>query len=123
MWTALLLIALGIVPAWVAHKKKKSFFTWWIYGIVLPFIALPHSLLLHPIHPFLSPRTPKTKLRYCESCGQYPNDAAKICARCGAELAAVPDRPRHFEWEATIIVASSILIFALIWMTVRRVVG
>lgn len=123
MWTALFLIALGILPAWIAYKKQKSFFTWWAYGILLPFIALPHALLLHPVHPFLSPRTPRTSLRYCDRCGEYPNDSAKICASCGAELGPVPRQPRYFEWEAMIIVASSIAIIALVWMTVRRVIG
>jgi hypothetical protein len=123
MWTALLLIALGLLPASIAYKKHKSFFTWWLYGIVLPFIALPHALLLPPVHPFLAPRTPRTVLRYCDKCGQYPNDAATICASCGAELPTVPERRGYFEWEAAIIVGSSIAMVVVIWLAVRHIIG
>ncbi len=40
------LIFLGLLPAFLAHRKGRNFFTWWIYGATLFPIALVSSLRL-----------------------------------------------------------------------------
>ena len=37
---------LANIPARIAQKKGYSFLGWWIYGLLLFIIALPHSLSL-----------------------------------------------------------------------------
>jgi hypothetical protein len=39
-------ILLGLVPAFIAKRKNRNFFLWWIYGSLCFFIALVHSLSL-----------------------------------------------------------------------------
>lgn len=36
----------GLLPGYIAYKKGYNFFLWWLYGLALLLIALPHSLLL-----------------------------------------------------------------------------
>lgn len=45
------LVLLGLIPAYVAHKKGRSFFTWWFFGASLFPIALPMAFLLKPEGP------------------------------------------------------------------------
>lgn len=39
-------LGLGLLPAFVAQGKGRSFAVWWLYGTLLFIIALPHSMLL-----------------------------------------------------------------------------
>lgn len=39
-------ILIGLIPAWVASKKGRSFRAWWLYGIFLLPIALVHMFML-----------------------------------------------------------------------------
>jgi cytochrome c-type biogenesis protein len=53
----LLLIALavlsllGLLPAFLAHRKGRSFWTWWLFGATLFPVALPMALYLRPLTP------------------------------------------------------------------------
>ncbi len=125
MWSALALLALGLVPGWIGYRKQRSFFVWWLYGTILPMLALPHALWLPPRHPFFSPRTPRTTLRHCGACATYPSDAARICPSCGAELPSHM-RPQSFEWEMALIVAATaaiVLVCIHILLRVRAFLG
>jgi hypothetical protein len=125
MWSALALLTLGLVPAWIGWRKRKPFFVWWLYGAVLPMLALPHALWLAPRHPFLAPRTPRNTLRYCGACATYPTDAARICPSCGAELPPRASAP-SFEWEMALIVAATaaiVLVCVHVLIRVRALFG
>ena len=37
---------LGMIPAWIAERKGRSGFGWWLYGTTLFVVALPHALIL-----------------------------------------------------------------------------
>jgi len=39
-------LLLGLIPAFIAKKKGRTFITWWIYGTCLFVIALIHSLVM-----------------------------------------------------------------------------
>jgi cytochrome c-type biogenesis protein len=43
------LLLLGLIPAFIARRKGRSFFTWWFFGISFLPIALPLALLLKPL--------------------------------------------------------------------------
>jgi cytochrome c-type biogenesis protein len=43
------LLFLGLIPAIIAQKKGRSFFTWWFFGVSLLPVALPLALLLKPL--------------------------------------------------------------------------
>lgn len=40
---------LGLIPAYIASKKGKSFGNWWVYGFILFGFALFHSIFLEKI--------------------------------------------------------------------------
>src|SRR4029077_6666290 len=40
---------LGAVPAWIAERKGRSGFAWWLYGTTLFVVALPHALMLEDV--------------------------------------------------------------------------
>lgn len=42
------LVLLGLIPAFIAYRKGRSFGTWWIFGATLFPVALPMALLLTP---------------------------------------------------------------------------
>jgi cytochrome c-type biogenesis protein len=59
------LIVLGLIPAFLAYRKGRSFWTWWIFGATLPPVALPMALMLSPEvepenKPAVSAETPST---------------------------------------------------------------
>lgn len=43
-----LAVILGLIPAFLAHQKGRNFYDWWLFGIVLIFVALPAAFLIKP---------------------------------------------------------------------------
>jgi ABC-type multidrug transport system fused ATPase/permease subunit len=37
---------IGLIPAYIAHQKGRSFVLWWQYGALLFIVALPHALMM-----------------------------------------------------------------------------
>lgn len=42
MEAILLALIIGVIPAMIAKKKGRSFIGWYIYGVLLFVVALPH---------------------------------------------------------------------------------
>jgi cytochrome c-type biogenesis protein len=42
------LLFLGLLPAFLAHRKGRNFITWWFFGSTLFPVALPMALMLQP---------------------------------------------------------------------------
>ncbi|HEY8692099.1 MAG TPA: hypothetical protein VIR57_05090 [Chloroflexota bacterium] len=42
----LVLLLVGLLPAFIAFYKGRSFLIWWCYGAILPVVALPHAVHL-----------------------------------------------------------------------------
>ncbi len=76
----LLLMLLGLIPAFIAQSKGRSAFAWWIHGMLLFIVALPHALLLNPIAPSPERQTPVR--RPCPNCAEDILPAATICPFC-----------------------------------------
>ncbi len=47
-WVAVIITALiiGLIPAYIAQKKGRDFFPWYIYGVCLFFFAMIHAIVL-----------------------------------------------------------------------------
>jgi hypothetical protein len=39
-------LLVGLIPAFIAQGKGRSFVLWWIYGALIFIVALPHSLIM-----------------------------------------------------------------------------
>lgn len=49
LFGVLALAFLGLIPAYIAHRKGRSFLDWWIFGAGLFPAALPAALLIKPV--------------------------------------------------------------------------
>lgn len=77
----LLIMLLGLIPAFIAQAKGRSAFAWWIYGALLFIVALPHALLLSP-RPADASRLDKPARRPCPHCAEDILPAATLCPFC-----------------------------------------
>lgn len=44
-----ILLAVALIPAYIAKNKGRSFLNWYFYGVFLWLFALIHSILLKPL--------------------------------------------------------------------------
>jgi cytochrome c biogenesis protein CcdA len=49
LMTFLVMTSLGLIPAFIAHRKRHNFWVWWIFGATLFVFALPLAFLLEPL--------------------------------------------------------------------------
>lgn len=69
----LLALVIGFIPAMIAKKKGRSFLGWYIYGVLLFIIALPHSLIM--------------KSKYlCPYCKSNIDPEATVCPKCARDI-------------------------------------
>lgn len=92
MTLVILLMLLGLVPAFIAHSKGRSMFLWWLYGAVLFLIALPHALLVNPLD--AEPDQERPLRRPCPHCAEDIHQAARVCPFCKIAVEAQQTCPR-----------------------------
>ncbi|MBE7413717.1 MAG: hypothetical protein HS130_00220 [Deltaproteobacteria bacterium] len=74
-------VSLGIMPAFIAMQKGRSFLIWWVYGTLAFVIAMPHALFLDRGLRFVGGGT-----RTCGFCRMKVSISAAHCPRCGHEF-------------------------------------
>lgn len=94
-WALVFATILGLIPAYIAHRKGRSFGLWWIYGAMLFIVALFHSLMLKPLLPPVPqpelppPGPPAPQLppgtKPCYFCGQLIDEHSTKCPVCKSE--------------------------------------
>lgn len=80
----------SLLPAVVAHRKGRDFIAWWIYGVCLWIIAVPHAFLLTPNQETLDQRRADQGWRKCPACAEMVRREALICRYCGRDLPPLP---------------------------------
>ena len=77
---------LGVIPAWIAERKGRSGFGWWLYGTTLFVVALPHALMLRdPDEDSLS----SPEFRACPFCGGTIHVDVTRCGHCRRDVPRV----------------------------------
>jgi hypothetical protein len=84
--TLQLAVLIGLIPAFIARNKGKSFLLWWFYGFMLFIVALPHSLWLKPHNQKGEQKQMSAGMKKCFYCAELIKREAKVCQYCGKLL-------------------------------------
>jgi len=73
---------IGLIPAFIASSKGRSFMLWWWYGAALFLFAMIHAIIIKP--------TEENQLesggRRCPHCAEIIKRQANVCRFCGRDV-------------------------------------
>lgn len=75
-------IGLGLIPASIAHAKGYDFGLFWVYGILVLIVALPHAITLTPDRRRLDQRKAREGYGHCPYCAELVRKQAIRCPHC-----------------------------------------
>jgi hypothetical protein len=80
-------LALGLIPAYIADRKGKSFGKWWVYGWLIFFVALVHAIVMKPDPEWAARKEiEEGRAKKCPHCAEVVKKEAKVCRFCGRDI-------------------------------------
>lgn len=77
-----LAVLLGLLPAFIAKSKGRSFMGWWIYGALLWIVAFPHSLIMRSDQRGIDAQARRDGMKKCPACAEMIRREARVCRFC-----------------------------------------
>lgn len=77
---------LGLIPAFIAQSRGRSFGLWWIYGFLLFIVALIHSLFITRKDSTEENSQLSSGMRKCPFCAEAVKTEAIKCKHCGSDI-------------------------------------
>lgn len=82
----LILLGLALIPAFIASGKGRSFVLWYIYGVCLLIVAIPHSIIISKTLEQKDKELKSAGYVECSYCKEPVKAGAVVCPRCRREL-------------------------------------
>jgi hypothetical protein len=96
MTIILVAVIIGVIPAIIARRKGRSFGLWYLYGVLVFIVALPHAILMSDHN--------RTR---CSQCTELIRSEATICPYCRsprqATLRPVYNRMQPRPWVQSLL--------------------
>lgn len=82
----IVLLGLALIPAIIASSKGRSFILWYIYGICLLIVAIPHSIIIRKTSEQKDKELKSAGYVECPYCKEPVKAGAVVCPHCRREL-------------------------------------
>lgn len=82
----ILALLIGLIPAFIAQGKGRSFVLWWIYGALIFIVALPHSLIMKADQQSIEKQQLSEGMKKCPFCAEMIKQDAKVCRYCSRDV-------------------------------------
>lgn len=77
---------LGLIPAFLARSKGRSFLRWYIFGIIFWILPAILVIFLPKNQKGLDERMLKKGFRKCPACAELIKEEAVLCKHCNTDL-------------------------------------
>ena len=78
---------LGLIPAFIAQSKGRSFGGWWLYGFLLFIVAIIHVLFVPSLNSSVAAvADSQGPMRDCPYCAEPVKYQATKCKHCGSDV-------------------------------------
>lgn len=81
-----LVVILGFITGLIARSKGRRVMGWWLYGMLIAIVAIPHALLLKPDLEGIERLAAWKGKKRCPECAEFVPVAATKCKSCGARF-------------------------------------
>uniref|UniRef100_UPI0011A454A4 zinc ribbon domain-containing protein n=1 Tax=Yersinia aldovae TaxID=29483 RepID=UPI0011A454A4 len=77
---------LGLIPAFIAQSKGRSFGLWWLYGSLIFIVALIHSIFISGDIRDIERVKLSQGMVKCPFCAEIIKNEAIKCKHCGSDI-------------------------------------